>query len=648
MPDLQRRLSSGIAAGILIGLAVFFIVTGIRFSGVLQPLELMAYDYYLGLKAGASAVPAPITLVTITEADIQALGSWPVSDETLARLLEIILRGRPRVIGLDLYRDIPVPPGSGELTGLFSRHHNIVTVRKTADQGRGGVGSPYMVKDQESVGFNDLPVDRDGAIRRGLLFMEDGEAVLNSFGLLLALSYLSREAIHAVPDSLNPGHLRIGKSAFIPFRPDDGGYIRADAGGYQILLDFGSKPFRRVSLGDLLSGDAGEELIRDRVVIIGSVAESMKDVYATPVPGAVSGARLMHGLEIHAQAAGQIIRAALSGRGLMRPVPEWSELGLILAAALAGVLLGSLGRSAWTFPAVVLSGPAVMTAGSFLAFRADYWIPVVPPLISYISSLGAIAAYLSYRERQDRRLLMKIFSSNVSKDVAEVLWRERNSFMSSGRLVPQKMTATVIFTDIQNFTATSERQEPDELMDWLNTYMHAMAGAVMRHNGIVNKFIGDAVMALFGAPVGHEDAEAIRRSAGNAVRCALAMRRELAGLNRKWENTGRSALSMRIGIHTGPLVAGSIGSRERMEYTVIGDTVNTASRLETYLKELQGTADEDLHCRILISGTTRDLLGEEFITAQVGQIKIRGREEGLTVFLVLGSRDPGNITREAL
>ncbi|MBA4372606.1 MAG: adenylate/guanylate cyclase domain-containing protein [Thermodesulfovibrio sp.] len=647
MADLPRFFSSRTLAAILIGMSVFVLVAGIRTTGVLQSPEIGAYDTYLKLKAGTSAAPAPITLVTITEADIRALGSWPVSDKKLAELLKLILRESPRVIGLDIYRDIPVPPGNRELTELFDEGHPIVTVRKTGNQGQDGVAAPYMLKDQGSagssvgfsVGFNDLPVDKDGTIRRGLLFMEDGEAVLNSFSLLLALSYLGHDSVYAQPDTAQPDHVRIGKMTFVPFRPDDGGYIRADAGGYQMLLDFGSKQFQTVSVSSLLSGNVPPALMRDRVIIIGSVAESMKDIYAAPVAGAFSGARLMQGLEIHAQAAGQIIRAATTGRGLMRAVPEWSEWLLILIAAMAGGLCGLPGRSAWTLPAILLSGLVVLTAGTFLAFRADYWIPAVPPMISWVSSLGIITAYLSYREKNDRRLLMKIFSSHVSKDIADALWRERTRLMASGRLVPQKMTATVLFTDLQNFTATAEKQEPEELMDWLNTYMNAMADAVMRHNGTVNKFIGDAVMALFGAPVGHEDEAAVRASAKHAVRCALAMRTELEALNRKWEHTGRMPLAMRVGIHTGPLVAGSIGSRERMEYTVIGDTVNTASRLEGYLKELQGAGHEAGACGILISEATMNLLGDDFRTERIGEIKVKGREEGLTVFRVIGSKE---------
>ncbi len=638
MPGLSRLFRSPVLTGVLIGITVAALITGARSLGYLQPLELGAYDRYLGQKIKSSAEPAPVTLVTITEADIQAIGQWPMSDKTLTVLLKTILDKKPRVVGLDLYRDMPVPPGSEGLEALFKEGHDIITVQKIGDQGKNSVAAPYMATDPERIGFNDFPVDKDGVIRRGLLFMEDEKEVFSSFGLLLALAYLRHDSISAGPDAANPEHIRVGRTTFVPVRPDDGGYIRADAGGYQILLDFGAGPFQTVPVGDLLSGTAASELFRDRVVIIGSVAESMKDVFVTPVAGAFSGARIMQGLEIHAQFTGQVIRAASSGRKIMRPVPEWSEWLLILAAGMAGGLLASLGRSFPTFLAVAVAGPAFLILATYPAFLSYYWIPVVPPIFAWVISLGMMMAFISYREKNDRRLLMRILSSHVSRDVAEAIWQDRDRFIINGRLIPKKMTATVLFSDLQNFTSTAERQGPDELMDWLNTYMNAMAEAVMRHKGIVNKFIGDAVMAIFGAPVGHEDAASVKANAINAARASLDMRESLESLNRKWENTGRAVVSMRVGIHTGPLVAGNIGSAERMEYTVIGDTVNTASRLESYLKELKEPEGIREHCRILISEATCILIGDEFITEKVGQIQVKGKEERLTVYRLLGSR----------
>jgi len=638
MPGLLRLFRSPVFTGFLIGVTVAAVIIVVRGTGHLQPLELGTYDSYLKQRVKSSAAESPVTLVTITESDIRALGQWPMSDATLTRVLRSVLEKKPRVIGLDLYRDMPVPPGKEQLTALFREGHDIITVRKIGDQANNSVAAPYMSKDPDRIGFNDIPVDADGVIRRSLIFMEDSGELLSSFSLLLALSYLRHDSISAGPAPDNPDLVKIGLVPFVPVRPDDGGYIKADAGGYQIMLDFGSRPFQAVPVGDLLAGTAGPELFHNRIVIIGSVAESMKDVFVTPVGGAFSGARMMQGLEIHAQFAGQIVRAALTGKGLMQPVPEWSEWLLVLLAGLAGGMVGSLGRSFPMLLAILVTGVITMVLATYLAFVADYWIPAVPPLLSWGISLGTMTAILSYREKTDRRLLMKIFSSHVSKDVAEAIWRERDRFIIDGRLIPRKMTATVLFTDLQDFTATAEKQGPDELMEWLNTYMNAMADAVMRHNGIVNKFIGDAVMAVFGAPVGDEDPASVSSNAMNAVRAALAMRDELESLNRKWENIGKAAVSMRVGIHTGPLVAGNIGSAERMEYTVLGDTVNTASRLESYLKEIKEPEGSTEHCRILISEATFGLVGNGFISEHVGEIRVKGKDKGLTVYRLTGSR----------
>jgi adenylate cyclase len=230
---------------------------------------------------------------------------------------------------------------------------------------------------------------------------------------------------------------------------------------------------------------------------------------------------------------------------------------------------------------------------------------------------------------------MQLFSKHVSQGVAEAIWEERDKFMDHGRPRPKKLVATVLFTDLKDFASVSERLDPRTLMDWLNEYMDAMARIIMRHDGTINKYIGDSVMAVFGVPLARETDSGIGADARNAVICALEMGAEVERLNGLWANRNLPVAYMRIGISTGPLVAGCLGGSERMEYTVIGDTVNTASRLEGFGKERDPIMPDARPWRILIGEATLKYLDDQFETTSVGTVALKGKKLKTGVHLVI-------------
>lgn len=635
LKSVSRLLKSAITISMLLAALVSVFVIWIRSNGQLQRLELSTYDSYLRMQAAASSEQSPITLVAITEADIQQLKQWPLHDSTLAQLLKILLSHQPRAIGIDIFRDIPIPPGSQELTELFSDNQKIITVLKLGDEKSTGVAHPYMLKDTNLAGFSDIIIDEDSLSRRGLFYMDDGKTVYSSFALLLAQTYLKPDNIIPRPDPLKPDHLRLGKTTFVPFKPNDGGYVRADAGGYQFLLDFQAKPFKTLKLTDVLSGKFDPGIIRDRVIIIGSKAESVKDLFFIPLNNVSYLKGMIYGIELHAYIAGQIIQAALHGKSPMSSIPEHYKWLWILLWGLAGGAFGLWIRSLPRFSVITALGLTTLIIATYLPFKAGLWIPAVPPGLSWIMSLALVTAYLSYREKADRRTLMDLFSKHVSKEVADHIWLERESLMQNGRLMPKKLIATVLFSDIGGFTTISEKLEADELMNWLNEYMEAMSPVVVTNKGIISKYSGDAIMAIFGVPVMAEDEETIGRDAENAVRCALGMEKALEKLNAKWEDRGMPAINIRVGIYTGKLVAGELGSAQRMEYTVIGDTVNIASRLESFDKDFNDPELEGRCCRIIIGESTFKLLGKEFRTKEIGEVSLKGKDEKITAYLVV-------------
>src|SRR5688572_7196343 len=240
--SMRRALRSPIFAALLASALVWAAIAGLRAAGALEWLELAAYDWHIRLRPALPADKAPVVLVTVTEQDIQALGTWPVPDGVLARALETIAAAGPRAIALDIYRDIPVPPGTEELGAVLQSRPNLIAATLLPQEGRPGVAPPGVLKGSDRVGFTDVVVDAGGTVRRGLLVMDDGTKAFYSLPLRLALAYLQPLGIRLQGDPEEPAYMRIGRTTIRPFEPNDGGYVRADAGGYQFLLDFRERP----------------------------------------------------------------------------------------------------------------------------------------------------------------------------------------------------------------------------------------------------------------------------------------------------------------------------------------------------------------------------------------------------------------------
>jgi adenylate cyclase len=226
---------------------------------------------------------------------------------------------------------------------------------------------------------------------------------------------------------------------------------------------------------------------------------------------------------------------------------------------------------------------------------------------------------------------MTLFQRYVNPKIAETIWQNREDLLEKGQIMGQKMIATVLFTDIKGFSTIAEQMEPAMLMNWLNEYMNAMANIVFEHDGVVDKFMGDAVMAVFGVPIPRNSDQEIAQDATSAVSCALAMGEKLRSLNQKWKQQNQPIISMRIGIATGIVVTGSLGSSQRMEYTTLGDSVNIAARLESYDKSFYNQGI----CRILINEETHKQIDSKFTTCYVGRVQLHGRQQLINIYQVL-------------
>jgi adenylate cyclase len=625
-------------AGALASVAATLLILGLRSLGTLEWLELVTYDVMMRLRP-IQTPDSRILVVGITEQDIQDQGSMlQFPDQAYADLLAKLWTANPRAIGLDIYRDKPVEPGHAAFVQQLKRSDRMIGITKVGDEHQPTIQPPKELPMESQVGFNDVLADQDGIIRRALLFQpgDQGQGTLASFSLQLAGRYLLDEDIEPKPSLHHPDLMQLGKATFIPLQPNDGSYVNANTEGQQVLLNYRGKmqTIPMVTFGDVLNHKVPTVLIRDRIILIGNVAESAKDFFNTPFSAGQSNEQRMPGVFVHAQMVSQFLDAATGKRQLFWFWPDASEGVWILGWSILGaVLAGRSQRPLFLLIATPLS-LLVLVGTCYGIFLHAGWIPLIPPALGFIISTGSMVAYTAQQAQQQQKMVMRLLGQSTSPEIAETLWQRRNELLDNGKLPGQKLTATLMFTDLRGFSSLSEQYSPEQLLAWLNEYLDEMAHLVQQHQGVINKFMGDGIMAVFGVPIAHEHPDEIKRDACNAVDCAIAMSHTLETLNKTWQSQGLPQVEMRVGIFTGPVVVGSVGSKIRLEYGVIGDSVNIASRLESLDKERQPSP-----CRILIAQQTQDYLGEGYQLETWGATSLKGKVLQVNVFRVLG-KDP--------
>ena len=653
MKALRKALRRPSVAFIIISLLVLALVLAVRARGWLQRPELIAYDLLVKWYSEPNSTDERIVLVGMTEDDLVKYG-YPLDDEKLARLLAGLDQLDPCVIGLDLYRDLPEPRDRHlypQLEAALKKLKRVIAIERV-----GYFKAPQALADEpDRIVANNLPKDFtvDGSYRRGPLAIETGvPAPESSFSLAVTLKYLERQGIAAEPVDVQ-GHpeaplFRLGKTVFPRLTPDAGGYVGLPVKDYEYLASFQAPRRFRIqdpkrgqygrdtphdySFSDVLDGRVPPDALHGKIVLVATVMQSIKDSNPTPIDDN------LRGVQIHAMLVHQLLRAAIDGVKPMTWWPEWAEVLWIAAFTLAGGALSLWLRSPWKLApalAVVLGGLHVAV---WFSFRQGTWLLLAAPALGCFVTATFVTSFTAYLERLERDTMQALFSRHVSTKVADALWTARDQFLDGGRLKPQRLTATVLFTDLKGFSTISEGMDPQSLLAWINEYMNGIARHVDGHNGMVNAYIGDAIMAVFGAPVARTREEDIDQDAINAVECALAMRRELKELNVGWKARGMPTCAMRVGIFTGPLVAGSIGSSQRLEFTVLGDTTNTAARLESAGKEVE-VDDLTRECTILIGDATWKRLRVRFETKLVGPMSLKGKANQIIVHSVLYSAD---------
>ncbi|MDJ0797594.1 MAG: EAL domain-containing protein [Calothrix sp. MO_167.B12] len=374
------------------------LVLGIKQLGWLQYLELVTFDNMVSLQTDAGADPR-LLVVEITEADIKKQKRWPISDRTISQALQKLQQAQPRVIGLDMYREIPQLPGRDALLKELQAP-NVITIYNLGDVNTEEI-SPIPGIPPERIGFNDFVIDADGVVRRNFLYGYQGDDKFYSFSLRLSLKYLEKQGISL---KVTPDALHLGQTVFLPLEANSGGYQNVDDTGYQVLINYRSDRHiaRRVSLSQVLDGQVKPEWVKDKVVLIGTTATSIKDRFFTPY----TRDRLTNpgtpGVLIHAQLISQIFSTTLDKQPLFWFWPEWVEGFWIWTWAVIGGYLGWKMRNMFyqIFIATVALG--VLTSIYLGFFTQLAWIPLISPALALLLTGATISAYkLQYHRLHD-------------------------------------------------------------------------------------------------------------------------------------------------------------------------------------------------------------------------------------------------------
>jgi adenylate cyclase len=604
--------------------------------GWIEPLELAAYDRLGAAVFTDLGADQRVAIVAIDEPAIVALG-WPLSDDKAAELLERVLAAGPRTVGLDLYRDQPRPPGTERLAALLGGERRVIGAMFVAGETGNRVPPPPALAGTGRAAAADLPLDPGAAVRRGLLYRDDGKDTVPSLALALAQAYLAPAGIAPRPDPANPDHLMLGRASYRPLERGDGGYAGIDAGGYQYLLDYGRRQSRVPATGiaEVLAGKADAALFRDRAVLIGVTAPSAKDFFRAPGGAAAFlGRDLIYGVELQAAALAQLLRQAQGEIAPTRTPPQAAERAWTVAWPVLGGVAGALVSGPAASLLAMAAGLVALFGGAGFALAADWWLPTAAPALGWTLALGAVAGRRLARDYRQKAELQRMFARFVDPGVAALLWRQRQVYLSGGRPLPARFQATVLVSDLAGFSAASEAMDPAGVMEWIGAYMDRMTDLVIDRGGMVEKFAGDGILAVFGTPADGEDAAKAALNARHAVDCALAMGQAIAELNAGFRRRGLPEMRVRIGVHSGPMVAGAVGSARRSQYTVLGDTPNVAARLESFEKEKAEFGGRDGCCRVLLSGTAAALLGPGYGLEKIAATPVRGRAGAVEIFRV--------------
>ena len=627
-----------------VGFGVFLIVAALHASGLLSLAELKALDHRFQHYSDPEEAGHDLVLVAVDELSLEDYGRWPWPRDRYAFVVDYLKAAGAKAIVFDilfpeadenaeefdeafavsvrqagnvylpglLQRDVASPPAEG----ITAKAMLPVTARdgalKQVEPGQ-MLKAPFppLAHAAKGIGYINFFPDLDGTKRRLPPVIERPGA---GIAYLQLATVVARDLLEAKEFQRGEGYARLGPSV-LPLTPE-GDLVLDWYGG----LEPGHRVYPAYSIGAVLHAYAerrhGKDptldpgLFKDKIVFVAGTAAGTYDLRVTPMSSFTPG------VLIHMTALDNILRSRA-----LTPAPPWAwvltTLVLCLATAAAFMLLQ---RQLVKFALIV--GLAV--AYYILAVHAftghGLWLELAFPEGAMALTYAAAATMEYLTEGKRRRQLKAAFDRYMGAEVVEEITRDPTRV----RLGGERKELTVLFSDVAGFTTISEKISPEALVDLLNEYLSEMTAIIFRHRGNVNKYLGDGIMAIFGAPLGEPN------HASLACYAALDSQTELTRLRQRWLAMGHPDITARIGINSGPLIVGNMGSQARMEYTVMGDSVNLSSRLEGANK-YYGTL-------ILLGPRTFELAAPDIEAREVDLLRVKGKHEPVRVYELLARK----------
>ena len=544
------------------------------------------------------------------------------NDRTLARAIQ----GSPAPVVLgyffhmsqaDLGYALPADEMEGRLARLAASKYPLVAYQPGADPATVPFITAYAPETNleslsaaaASSGYFSVTSDPDGVVRWMPLVVRAGEELFPPLGILGAWHFLERPSLTVKVGPHGVDGVQLGER-FIP--TDEHG---------RLLVNYLGPPksFPHVSVTDILAGRHEKDAVRGRIVLVGATAIGTHDLRSTPVTAAV-----FPGVEIHATVIDNILTGAFLAK------PEWSRvydlLAIVLLGAVIGLVVPRLRAISGLLFAVGLFALFILIA-RWLFVHKNIWLGVVYPLLALSVNYIALTVYSYVSEERQRKQIKGMFRQYVAPVVVEEMLKDPSQVKLGG----QEKVLTVLFSDLEGFTTHSERFAPHEIGDMLSEYYDRMTEQVFDSQGTLKEYVGDELMAIFGAPIDQTD------HATRACAAALGMQEARAALGSAWTRIGRPRLRARTGINSGPMLVGNLGSSYRFAYGVLGDHVNLASRLEG-LNRVYGT-------EILIGENTAQLVDGAFVLRELDMVRVKGRSHAGRIYELL-ARSGAALPRE--
>jgi adenylate cyclase len=594
--------------GFLTGLALTLLVVLPLAFGAVQGLEGRLYDILLRTRGRPSS--GKVILVTVTDEDFRRLGGRNPTRAEYAALLGRLWDAGASLVALDVL--FLEPRGEAEDGALEAALQRVDTVL-ACSPGNGLFPLDRFRRQAVALGSIDLLSDRDGIFRRIPPPYFQGDGRTGPLPLALACARLL----------WFPGRtpeVRVeGGTLWLEDRP-----FRTDGTGWWIPFRGGDGSLPRLSFSEALEGGPGLARVRNRVVLVGSTRPSQHDFFSVPLPARSlrSGEMRSHtmaGVEIH----GQALEALLDGEEIL-PLGGRPLATVWVALVLLSVLLTGWALRPFTALLLWTALLAAVAGAGLLAVRAGRPLPLLALLLSAMAFSAGSFAYHRVADYRGRREVERLFSRYVSPNVARTLLKNPGLVQLGGR----RKELSILFSDIRGFTSLSERLPPERVSALLNEYFTEMTEVLFAHDGTLDKFIGDAILAFFGDPVAMKDHTA------RAVSCAVAMQERAAQLRERFTAEGKPPLHIGVAVNAGPVVVGNNGSRTNFAYTVIGDTVNLASRL-------QGLAVQD---DVILPDRLRSAVpgfDKTYEWEPMEPVTVKGKAEPIPVVRIRGRRAGG-------